>query len=385
MPEDLFGGGPLSALQRRLGLIKSGDRQVVLRAFLVGLIGWPPLLALIAIREMFAHDGSLWYFLRDFGAHARFLIAAPLLVAAEAWCLPRLSKIPFHFLDSGMVRDEDRDRLLADFAATRRFLNSVWVEIFAVLFTYGAVAGLAAMLPVEDLPKWYVRHGSRGLVYTVAGQWHALVSLPLLVLLILGWTWRQLVWWRLLSRISKFNLHLIPAHPDHAGGLKFLSSALRGYLPLSFAFAAIAAGRIGNQLQTGGSFYDSRYLVAGVLAFVLIFFLMPFTVFVPNLVKLKERGALEYSRLGCALGEQFELKWLKERKSVTQGALEMPDFSATTDLYSIVSNVYQIAYFPVSFGALRELILVTLLPFLPIALSAVPFEVIIRSAGKLFL
>jgi len=214
MPEGLFEGGPPLALERRLGLIKPGDRRVLLRAFIVALIGWPPLLALTAIRETFAHDGSFWYFLHDFGAHARFLITAPLLVIAEAWCLPRLSRIPLQFLDSGIVRDSDRDLLLVEFASTRRFLNSIWVEILAVLFAYGAVAGLAAMLAVKDLPKWYIYLGSRHPVYTAAGQWHVFVSLPLLAVLVLGWMWRHFLWWRLLSRISKLNFRLIPGHPE---------------------------------------------------------------------------------------------------------------------------------------------------------------------------
>jgi len=385
MLEGLFEGGPPLALERRLGLIKPGDRRVLLRAFIVALIGWPPLLALTAIRETFAHDGSFWYFLHDFGAHARFLITAPLLVIAEAWCLPRLSRIPLQFLDSGIIRDSDRDQLLVEFASTRRLLNSIWVEILAVLFAYGAVAGLAAMLAVKDLPKWYIYPGSRHPVYTAAGQWHIFVSLPLLAVLVLGWMWRHFLWWRLLSRISKLNLRLIPGHPDHAGGLRFLSGALRGCWPLSFAFAAIFAGRIANQIQAGRSLYDSRFLVAGLLAFVLTLFLMPFTAFVPNLFKLQERGAHEYGRLGRALGEEFELKWLRERESVTGAALDSQDFSATTDLYSIVSNVYQIAYLPVTFGAVRELIVVTLVPFLPVALLAVPFDVLITSIGKLFL
>jgi len=47
--------------------------------------------------------------------------------------------------------------------------------------------------------------------------------------------------------------------------------------------------------------------------------------------------------------------------------------------------VYQIAYLPVTFGAVRELIVVTLVPFLPVALLAVPFDVLITSIGKLFL
>jgi len=70
-------------------------------------------------------------------------------------------------------------------------------------------------------------------------------------------------------------------------------------------------------------------------------------------------------------------------------AITVADFKTELAAYSrtsrIVSNVYQIAYLPVTFGAVRELIVVTLVPFLPVALLAVPFDVLITSIGKLFL
>jgi hypothetical protein len=42
----------------------------------------------------------------------------------------------------------------------------------------------------------------------------------------------------------------------------------------------------------------------------------------------------EYGSLAGQLGKQFEQKWLK--KPIDKGALEVPDFSSTADLYGAV-------------------------------------------------
>ena len=64
-------------------------------------------------------------------------------------------------------------------------------------------------------------------------------------------------------------------------------------------------------------------------------------------------------------------------------ALDAPDFSATTDSYAVVNNAQEIQMFPARLKGIYELIAVTLLPFLPVALTFLPFEVILTDLGKL--
>jgi hypothetical protein len=88
--------------------------------------------------------------------------------------------------------------------------------------------------------------------------------------------------------------------------------------------------------------------------------------------------------MAAALGRQFEAKWLQKPADVAATGLEATDFSATTDLFQVVSNAYQLRVFPVGFGEVRTLIIVSLLPFVPVVLSVVPFNVIVRTLGRLF-
>lgn len=78
-------------------------------------------------------------------------------------------------------------------------------------------------------------------------------------------------------------------------------------------------------------------------------------------------------------------KWLKRLGAVDESALEAPDFSATTDLYQVVSNVYDMGVIPIDLRNLLLLIIATLLPFVPVVLMAMPFDVILQEIAGLLL
>jgi hypothetical protein len=382
--EDLFASGPLSGIGRCLGLIYPRTEDCRTAALIVLIVSWAPLAILAAVQQIWTGGDFILSLLRDFGAGARFLVAAPLLVAAESWCFPRLSKVIHRFMDGRFLRtDDDCGRLQSGIAATRRLSGSVVAECLIILLAYGLTAALYLNMPRDTLSRWHVRQADAGLELSWAGRWHAFVSLPLLFVLLFTWMWRQGLWLKMLRLVSRLDLLLIASHSDHVGGIRFLSGAIRGYWPLGFAFGAIAAGTVKNQFVTRAGLYDSTYIIAGLLGVVLIVFLAPFLVFIPMLIRLKEAVAFEYGALGHAVGEQFELKLVKGRRGVNQAMLEMQDFSAMTDLYSVVANVYQVRYFPVGLDAIRELVIATMLPFIPVALSAIPFHVALHSVGKL--
>ena len=78
-------------------------------------------------------------------------------------------------------------------------------------------------MPISLYPAWHVSTVAGVEVYSPAGWWHALVSLPLLFVLLLGWIWRVLVWTRFLYLMAGLDLKLVPAHPDRTAGLRFVA------------------------------------------------------------------------------------------------------------------------------------------------------------------
>jgi hypothetical protein len=186
--------------------------------------------------------------------------------------------------------------------------------------------------------------------------------------------------------MARLDLLLTPSHPDHVGGLKFVGTSLRGFRLLALALGAIAAGTAANRVMYWGtSPLAFKHVAVGLVVFVLALSAGPLTVFVRKLRAAKRRGTFEYGALGCAVGRQFERKWLGRAGGVDESALDAPDFSATTDLYQVVANVYEMESLPFGLKSLSELVAMTLLPFVPVALMAVPLDVIIKDIAKLLL
>jgi hypothetical protein len=75
--------------------------------------------------------------------------------------------------------------------------------------------------------------------------------------------------------------------------------------------------------------------------------------------------------IGGLLGQ----KWLPRRENQTD-VLAAPDFSTTTDLYTVVANIYSIDHVPVSLKSARELLVFTALPFLPVLFIAEPVRAV---------
>lgn len=384
--DELFDGGPPLRWQRSLGLVRPGDSRSVRRAQLVMLIGWVPPAVLAAVQAFVMRDEAAKTFFTDFAVYARLLVAAPLLILAEPDCIPRLSAIVRHFLEAGLVRAPDVKRFETAVASTRRLLNARAADFVAVLIAYALIGLLVVNAAPGTASAWSVAGGRGAAAISPAGWWYVLVSLPLLLVLFVGWLWRVLLWGRFLWLVSRLDLRLIPGHPDHAGGLRFVGTSLRGFRLLGLALGAIAAGAEANSVAyAGASPLDFKHVAVGLLVFMLVLSAGPLTVFVRKLRAAKQRGAFEYGALACAVGRQFEQKWLGGAGIVDEGVLDAPDFSATTDLYQIVANVYEIDLLPFGLKSLGELVFTTLLPFVPVALMAVPLEVILERLARLLL
>lgn len=383
--DELFDGGPPLRLERLLGLVKPGQPMLSRRAMLAVLIGWLPLAVLAAAQLLISSDESAKSFFSDFAVHARFLVALPALIFAEAECVPRLGKIVNHFVETGLIAGADTARFQAALSSTRRLLDSTICGVFTVVLAYLIIAALTLYFSTDALPAWHRRESTSVLPLSPAGWWHALVSIPLLLIHFFGWLWRLALWARFLFLMSRLDLQLIPGHPDRVGGLKFVSSSIRGFRLISFALGAVVAGSIANsQVHHGKQPLDSRNLVIGLLVFLLILFAGPLTIFLRKLRQTKKRGVFEYGALARTIGAQFEAKWLGQKASLDETSLEVPDFSATTDLYSVTANVYAMRQVPFSIHELiGPIVLAAMLPFLPLALLTLPLKMIIHDLSKL--
>jgi hypothetical protein len=350
----LFDGGPPRRLETVLRLVKPDKPKTTARAVLISMLAWAPLILLASIQSFAIGRDKLTDLLFDFAVHARYLIAVPLFIMAESFTLSTLDRTARHFVEAELIRESDRIA-----ASTRQLLNSNLVEILVILIAYCTVMILIRVISPEKIADWHMMAKEQW-SFSWAGWWHLLVSIPISLILLFGWLWQLVLWNVLLWRVSRLDLHLVPAHPDLSGGLQFVGASLRAFPVLSFALGAVVAGGIANRVvHQGMHLIEFKYIIATLIVAILILFVAPLIVFTRGILQARRRGIFAYGALAGAVGRHMERKWLKGTDGVDEGALDVQHFSATTDLYQIVSNVYQIKSMPLD---LQDLV-VSLSPF----------------------
>lgn len=379
--EAIFEFGPPRRLTALARLPSPIAPNAGVRAVLTLGLCWFPLAVLIAFDVATGRAGILNSFVEDIGVHARYAIAAPLLVLAHVVCARRLGVIARHFQGSGLLSEADETRVAQALEATRRRVHSLWAEAAVLLVVYAQVVAVVVAEPaILRQAQWQV--AADGTSLSPAGWWHAVVSVPLLLALLLGWVWRISNWAWFLRGVARLDLHLIAAHPDQCGGLGFLAQSVRAFSIVGMGLGAIVAGRFAYVHRHGlDTPFTDPMLIVGVAVLVLAFAVGPLLFFVRPLMQAWRQGALLYGVLATDMGAQFEQTWFHrphDRKMLSQ-----PDFSSTTDLYQVVSNVYGMRFIPVEPRSLIMLVGATLAPFVPAMFLSMPAQVVINELKAL--
>lgn len=362
---------------KRVRLLRAADRAEALRRIVyAALIGWLPLAVLAATEALFGDRSEPLGLFADFAMYAQLVVAVPLLIACEYMMLPALGELGWHFDDSSMVPPEQRKRFEALVVSTRRASTGVWPSLTLAIVVYAIDLAIFLFLPRNLVPGW--QRSADGTRLSLAGWWHILVSLPLVMGLLFAWLWRLCIWMRFLAAVSRMPLRLIAAHPDRVAGLQFIASSTRLFVPLAFAISVIGAGTFANEVfHQGLSPIEHSVAPVATVLIVVALFLCPPLVFSPALVRTWQQGVLVYGELARRLGIEFETKWLRPDSKVDPEALTIQDFSATTDLYGVASNVYAMRLVLFDARAAIAIAVSALLPFIPIWLSAIPAKTII--------
>ena len=284
-----------------------------------------------------------------------------------------------------MVRNEQVSKFQADWTACEKLRDSKLAQSMLILLTYGTAAILGQYLSPQgnEFVSWW--RGAGGFrAFSPAGTWALFISYPILVYLGYLWLWRQLLWVWFLGTITRYNLRLIAAHPDNLGGLGLLEASLRGQMPFSFCMGLGLAGAVANRMfHEGHKLIAFRHLPLLLVGAVLLVCVAPYFLFTGTLMRMRRQGMLSYGAFARAVGEQFEKKWLHQADSLDEDVLTVPDFSTTTDLYGVVSNINNIRVIPVGLVDLYALIFAALIPAIPIVIASIPFDTVMQDAMKL--
>ncbi len=358
------------------------ESHALRRAVTLAAVSWLPLLVLAWWADGGFGGPNARSLLGDLGTWFRCLVAIPALVFAAPVCGRRLSAIARQFAEAGLIEPPQRPRFDALLATARRACESRIALLAIVVLAYAAAVMLFTLVSSDALLPWQRGGGRYGA--SVAGIWQWAVTAPLLSALVLVWAWRWLVWFWLLLRIARLPLRLTAPHPDRCAGLRFVGYSVRAFGLLAFAFGAIAAGRIGNEvIHNGHALAEFGPAVGVVVASVAALACLPTLAFTGRLLEEWRHGVFEYGRVAGEVERALKRKWVDLHQNIGAKALESPDFSAGVDANGYVAGVYDMRLTPLDLRSILVLAVATLLPLLPIVLAAVPLETLLGEAAKL--
>ena len=377
-------GGPLYQLFRRTHVSGNALELLHRRILAFWLVTWLPLLLLSMLGGHALGHAIKIPFLRDLEAQVRFLVALPVLIAAELIVHLRVRPVVSRFVERRIVVPEDLPKFQAAINSAVRLRNSVPVEVALVVFVWTVGHWLWRSQIALGTDSWYAMLEGAHWHLTPAGYWYAFVSIPIFQFILLRWYLRLLIWFRFLWQVSRLNLRLISTHPDRAGGLAFLGKSSYAFGPILFAQGALLAGLIASRiLYEGESLPSFKMEAASLVGFFVLFILGPLVMFTPQLARAKRRGLSEYGLLANRYVQGFEEKWVRGDAAEGDELLGSGDIQSLADLGNSYAIVQEMRVVPFGLKDIGRLAAATAAPLLPLGLTIFSLEDLIVRVIKI--
>lgn len=380
-------GGPLFQLLRRAHLSDDALRVMRQRVAFISLFAWLPLLLLSAAEGHLFGGGVAVPFFLDLEVHIRFLAVVPLLIIAEGVVHGRMRPIALTFLDRNLIPEAELPRFDRAIRSAFRLRNSVVAEVLLIALVY-VVGVLIIWRQYTALPAatWYTTPSAGGPRLSLAGMWYGYVSLPVFQFLLIRWYFRLFIWARFLWQVSRIKLSLIPTHPDRLCGLGSLSNTAYAFVVLIVAHGALISAQLASRIFfLGAALTDFKAEIAALLFFLLCIVFGPLLVFSPQLAAAKRKGLREYGTLAQRYVREYDLKWLRGGAPADEPFVGSGDIQSLADLANGFEVVREIRVIPITRNALLQLAAAMLAPILPLALTMMPLEELLKQLfGVLF-
>ena len=380
-------GGPLFQLLCRARLSDDALMMVRQRIIVITLLAWLPLLLLSALEGKMLGGGVRVPFLLDAEVHIRLMVALPLLIIAELVVHQRMRPLLQQFLERNLIPENAMARFEAAIASAFRLRNSLLAELLLIAIVYGiGVLVVWRYYLALDTATWYAAPSAGGSEFSLAGMWYGYVSLPIFQFLLCRWYFRLFIWTRFLWQVSRIKLSLVPTHPDHVGGLNFLSNTVYAFAVLAVAHGALLAGVLANRIFfLGATLTQFTPEIVVLVVFMLCVVFGPLLVFAPQLAQAKRKGLQEYGTLAERYVREFDTKWLRGGAPAGASVLGSADIQSLGDLGSSYEVVRTMRIAPVTRESVIRLVAATLVPIAPLLLTMMPLEDLLRKLiGILF-
>jgi len=376
-------GGPIFQLFRRSHLSGDGLELLHRRLLFITGIAWLPLLVLSIVGGHLTSGAGL-PFLHDIEAHARLLVALPMLILAEVVVHRRLRPVVSAFLTRRIVVGPDVPRFVTAIQDAMKLRNSVPVELALLLLIFTLGLWVWRSQIALGTSTWYAVVENGQFRLTLPGYWYAFVSVPVFQFILLRWYLRLLIWFRFLWQVARLNLQIIPTHPDRAGGLGFLGKGAYAFGPILFAQGVLLSALIASRVLYGGAVLSSFRVEAGVvIGFFLLVILGPLAMFTPKLAEAKRRGLAQYGLLASRYVEQFDRKWVGGGAAGDDELLGTGDIQSLADLGNGFAYVREMRAIPFGLDDVLRLAAATAAPLVPLGLIVLSFEELVAQLVKI--
>jgi hypothetical protein len=145
-------------------------------------------------------------------------------------------------------------------------------------------------------------------------------------------------------------------------------------LAQTIVLSALIASRI---LFQGDTLQANRYVIAAFVILQLLLVLGPPCVFAPKLLALKRQGRREYGVLAARYTREFHAKWI-EGAPPDEPLLGSADIQSLADLANSYEVVRGIGAVPFGRDTIIQVAVPALIPFVPLALTVLPAEEILK-------
>jgi hypothetical protein len=370
----------------------AGVRDAALKKVKLASVVLAPLLVWLPLLVLSALDGKLLPgtpgtpFLLDLSAHIRLLVALPLFLLAGLVAEVRIIPTLAQFTLRRLIPDESMERFRTAIDSALRLGNSILADLVIIALIYSIDALVVRRSGfATNAGAWYARLLGQRSVLTHAGIFYAYVSLPILQFILLRWYYRLLIWGRLLARVSKLNLRLVPTHPDRLGGLGFLVTGAQAFTVFAMAHGALLAGWLSTRVVIRGAPLQSfKTEFVAVPVFVISLCIAPLLMFTGSLLRTKRNGIQEYGALAARYAREFDDKWA-HGSALTEPLLGSADIQSLADMggsYDIIQSMRSVAITPQMIAGFA---VAALLPVAPLLLTLMPLsEILKKLAGMLF-
>ena len=153
-----------------------------------------------------------------------------------------------------------------------------------------------------------------------------------------------------------------------------------------FAQGALLAGTLANTILFEGKVLTSFYVeVVTFTAAAVLVVVGPLLVFMMPLAAAKRSGLRRYREFSRRYVDEFDEKWLRGSAPRDEPLVGSADIQSLADLGNSFETISSMRVVPITKGAVIQLIVVTLLPVVPLLLTLISFEELIKRIVKVLI